>query len=188
MRERVKQRIVGAVVLVALAVIFVPLLFTLEPPRAVDTASQIPPAPDIDPVPVEDPEREEGFAAPKPAEEAFLPADPVVEGTPATPVTPAPAPGPAPAPAEARPALAGDLVEAWVIQVASFRDRQVADELVAKLLAAGHRAYVRDAVAQGATTYRVFVGPVALKSRADADKIAIDKAFGVNALVLRFTP
>ncbi|MDY0068286.1 MAG: SPOR domain-containing protein [Porticoccaceae bacterium] len=185
MRERVKQRIVGAVVLVALAVIFVPLLFTLEPPRAVDTASQIPPAPDIDPVPVEDPEREEGFAAPKPAEEAFLPADPVVEGTPATP---APAPGAAPAPAEARPALAGDLVEAWVIQVASFRDRQVADELVAKLLAAGHRAYVRDAVAQGATTYRVFVGPVALKSRADADKIAIDKAFGVNALVLRFTP
>src|SRR5690606_39574729 len=184
MRERVKQRIVGAVVLVALAVIFVPLLFTLEPPRALDTASQIPPAPDIDPLPVEDPEREEGFVAPKPAEEAFLPADPVAEGASATPVTPAPAADPAPAPgtpapAEARPALAGDLVEAWVIQVASFRDRQVADELVAKLLAAGHRAHVRVAVAQGATTHRVIVGPAALKSRADADKIAIDTALGV---------
>lgn len=187
MRERVKQRIVGAVVLVALAVIFVPLLFTLEPPRALDTQSQIPPAPDIDAVPVEDPQRGEDFAEPRPAAEAFLPADPVTEGEPATAAVPEAAPAKAD-PAEARPALAGDLVEAWVIQVASFRDRQVADDLVAKLLAAGHRAYVRDAEAQGATTYRVFVGPMALKSRADADKIAIDKAYGVNALVLRFTP
>lgn len=210
MRQIFKQRIVGAVVLVALGVIFLPFLFTLEPPRPIDTASQIPTPPDIEPVLVAGPERGEGMAAPKPPEEAFLPQHPVVSGESATPVesggdTASPrseqnsqeagvqtnregTPPSNESATEERPALAGTVLESWVVQVASVRDQAAANNLRDKLLVAGHKAYVRSALAGGNTTYRVFVGPMSLRERAAADKAAIDAAFGVQSMVVRFEP
>ena len=216
MRQIFKQRIVGAVVLVALGVIFLPFLFTLEPPRPIDTASQIPTPPNIEPVLVAGPERGEGMAPPKPPEEAFLPQHPVVSGESATPVESG---GDTASPrseqtsqeagvqtnregalnrerilssnesaTEERPALTGAVLESWVVQVASVRDQAAANNLRDKLLVAGHKAYVRSALAGGNTTYRVFVGPMSLKERAAADKAAIDAAFGVQSMVVRFEP
>ncbi|MCK9563640.1 MAG: SPOR domain-containing protein [Bacteroidales bacterium] len=210
MRQIFKQRIVGAVVLVALGVIFLPFLFTLEPPRPIDTASQIPPPPDIERVVVAGPERGEAMAPPKPPEEAFLPQHTVISGESATPVedggdlisgreereqeparqvgSPAEEKGAEAKGAGERPALAGNTLASWVVQVASVRDQAAANDLRDKLLAAGHKAYVRSAQAGGGTTYRIFVGPMALKERATTDKAAIDKAFGVQSMVVRFEP
>ncbi len=53
--ERLKQRLVGIAVLVALAVIFIPVLFNLQPSRPLDTTSQIPAAPDIKPAAIDKP-------------------------------------------------------------------------------------------------------------------------------------
>lgn len=207
MRESVKQRIVGAVVLVALGIIFIPVLFTLDSPREVDTESMIPPAPDIEPLVVGEPRREEGFIPPKPMEDAFMPAEPpaaeesvasaafperdfvpaeaVATGRSATPVD---APAHPTEPVAERPALAGNLVEAWVIQIASLRKKEDAEEFSGKLRTAGYKAYVRSAEVQGAATHRVFVGPVAVRAQAESDKAAIDKGFGVQSLIVRFEP
>ncbi len=191
MRQKVKQRIVGAVVLVALGVIFLPFLFTLEPPRPVDTTTQIPPAPDIEPVVIAGAQRDGGFEPPKAPEDAFMPPEDAAPAPTPPPDIPDQAPPPAPVPTdtpEQRPALAGDTLESWVIQVASFRDQAVAEGLKDKLLAAGYKAYVRSATAGGSPTYRIFVGPVALRERAVADQQAIDKAFNVQSMVVRFEP
>jgi len=205
-RESVKQRIVGAVVLIALGVIFIPFLFTLESPRQVDTESMIPPAPDIEPLVVEEPQREQGFIPPKPMDEAFMPSEPATpeesaassapgqDFVPAEPVatgssaTPAEAPQPPMEVVEERPALAGDTVGAWVIQVASIRKKEDAEVFSSRLRDAGHKAYVRSAQVQGGVTYRVFVGPVAVRAQAESDKTAIDKGFGVQSLIVRFEP
>ena len=61
-----KQRIVGALVLAALAVIFLPSLFDREGARYIDVTSQIPPAPDIQPIEIAAPEPVVGVA-PAPA-------------------------------------------------------------------------------------------------------------------------
>lgn len=211
MREKVKQRIVGAVVLVALAVIFIPFLFTLEPPRPLDTDTLIPPAPDIREVTIDEPVRVDGITPPGAVDEVFLPSEPVATAQPGTftsapqeapqkaiaaqdkpanqaPPASKPPATPAPRVAEARPSLAENTLQAWVVQVSSFRDKKTADDLNERLRLAGYKSYVRSAQAQGSLTYRVFVGPVSLRERALSDKAAIDIRFGVQSLVVSFEP
>ncbi|MFT6388838.1 MAG: DedD protein [Cellvibrionaceae bacterium] len=70
LEENLKQRLVGAAVLVALAVIFLPALFDKDERTAINTTSLIPPAPVIDPVVVARPNKPETIKIP-PAEELF---------------------------------------------------------------------------------------------------------------------
>ena len=49
-------------------------------------------------------------------------------------------------------------------------------------------AYVRDQKGEVGELNRVFVGPKVLKSKLMEDKAAIDKKYGVNALMLHFDP
>ena len=80
------------------------------------------------------------------------------------------------------------VAEAWVLQVGSFRDTEKAQSLLEQLLADGYSAYVRDQKGDAGALNRVFVGPKVLKSKLVDDKAAIDKKYGVNALMLRFDP
>lgn len=72
MDENIKQRLVGAAVLVALAVIFLPALFDKDERVAIDTTSQIPPAPTIETVDIPRPTKPEGINVP-PAGTLFQP-------------------------------------------------------------------------------------------------------------------
>lgn len=72
MEENLKQRLVGAAVLVALAVIFLPAVFDKDERVAIDTTSQIPSAPLIEPPTIPRPMKPEGIKIP-PAEELFQP-------------------------------------------------------------------------------------------------------------------
>ncbi len=73
MDDGLKQRLVGAVVLSAVAVLFVPVLFDQHDKHKVDTVSQIPAMPDVEPVNYQSPTKVEGIdQAPKP-EQMFLP-------------------------------------------------------------------------------------------------------------------
>ena len=185
MRDNVKQRVVGGAVLVALVVIFAPVLFNLEPSQPLDTETLIPPAPDVAPVQIPSPQRVEGLEPPPPADQAFLPPVPEQpeEKSAATDGSDEPESGEAD-----RPSLSGNSPDAWLIQVASFRDRAVSDDLAARLQEAGYKAYVRAAQADGVATYRVYVGPVSLISRAEAQKAEIDARFKVESIVVRFKP
>ncbi|MBH4380275.1 SPOR domain-containing protein [Pseudomonas aeruginosa] len=198
-----KQRIVGALVLIALAVIFLPMLFTREdesrqvvveaPPRP-----QSPAMPSVEVQPTEVPELqpgEEGIA-PEIVEEgspaaAGQPSQPI-GGLPATPpATQPPAQAQAPAaslppsqpPAEKR-LDANNLPQSWSVQLASLSNRARAEELQKTLRSQGYNAYIRSFDGMN----RVFVGPVIQRAEADRLRDQLSKQQKLNGFVVRFQP
>ncbi|MCK9503035.1 MAG: SPOR domain-containing protein [Porticoccaceae bacterium] len=200
--ERFRQRLVGVLVLVALAAIFVPAVFNFNPSRPVDETTQIPPAPDIKEESIPAPVVPEEQAEVIPQDEVFtlvedtggdsdsqqqVPAAPRQDVKPTSTAVKEVAPTKQP-PAET-PKLAGSgLPEAWVIQVASYRESETAEKLSARLQGAGFKAFVRPAMAGAVKVYRVYVGPHVLRQNADKEKARIDASLGVKSLVLPFEP
>lgn len=170
LNEQLKKRLVGAIVLVALAVIFVPMLlegdkrpdtpqFGSNVPEApesrsgmVDIPLQVPPPPAYAPVVVE---RE----LPLTAESEPVAATSLAK--PATPVQPV-------KPAVVVPAKSA-AAESWAVQVGSFSAQANASGLRDSLRSKGYPAYVERVKLASGTSYRVRVGPVL--SRADAEAI-----------------
>ncbi|KSF46717.1 cell division protein [Pseudomonas aeruginosa] len=203
-----KQRIVGALVLIALAVIFLPMLFTREdesrqvvveaPPRP-----QAPAMPSVEVQPTEVPELQPGEEdiAPEIVEEgspaaAGQPSQPI-GGLPATPPAtqpPAqaqaaipppsqPQPPAAPPPAEKR-LDANNLPQSWSVQLASLSNRARAEELQKTLRSQGYNAYIRSFDGMN----RVFVGPVIQRAEADRLRDQLSKQQKLNGFVVRFQP
>ena len=185
-----KQRIVGALVLIALAVIFLPMLFTREdesrqvvveaPPRP-----QSPAMPSVEVQPTEVPELQ-------PGEEGIAP-EIVEEGSPAQAQAPAaslppsqpqpPAAPPSPPPAEKR-LDANNLPQSWSVQLASLSNRARAEELQKTLRSQGYNAYIRSFDGMN----RVFVGPVIQRAEADRLRDQLSKQQKLNGFVVRFQP
>lgn len=207
MSDRFKQRLVGALVLVALAVVFLPVLFNLEPRRPLDQTSQIPPAPEVEPVEVDEPREPEVTSEPPLHEQAFQPdaaSEPPSDGeggqamSPEVPETEAirraaeaeeASDVPDTEPPETEPRLAeSGLPAAWVVQAASYRDAAGAEAMADRLMEAGFKAFVRSAEVDGAEVHRVFVGPMVLRKRAEEQKARIDASLGVDSLVLPYEP
>lgn len=190
-----KQRIVGALVLLALAVIFLPMLFSREDElRQVSVdAPAMPPAPTmpqvaLDPVEVPQPVAEEavppvepldapGVAA-EPAEEE--PAPVVAQTVPAAPVA---QPG-KPAASEPKRLDASNLPVSWSIQLASLSSRPGAEELQKKLRSQGYNAYVRSVDGMN----RIFVGPLIERAEADRLRDQLNRQHKLNGFVVRFQP
>jgi len=174
MDQKLKQRLVGAVVLISLAVIFIPIILEgpddewspasqgmPEPPK-IDYRAHIElPPPDAGPSPQQVPAVVEPVA-----EEAAAP-EPAAGESAAKPVAAAPEPKPsAPAPVPATAIPAG----AWLIQVGSFSLQPNARGLRDRLRQAGFEVFLQDIqTASGEITYRVLVGP--LDDRATAEKL-----------------
>lgn len=75
--SRVKQRLVGSLVLLALVAVVVPLIFDLEPSTPVDQTTEIPPAPSIEPVIIPQPIEPELDSEVVPLDQVFDLAPPV---------------------------------------------------------------------------------------------------------------
>lgn len=192
--RRLKQRMVGAAVLVALMVVFLPMLFNREDEqrRVRVDAPPMPPVPQMtvttpEPVPVPEPQAEPATAVPEelppgPPVEPVAAPQPVPQET----VAPAPAPAPvAPAAAQAPSRLDADGVPVnWTVQLASLSSRARAEELQRKLRSQGFDAYVRTVDGMN----RVFVGP--LIERADAERVReqIARQHKLSPIVVRFQP
>lgn len=182
-----KERITGAIVLVLLAVILIPLV--LDDRRNVETritTTNIPEKPDgefttrLIPIPEQDdivPVEEEADAGP--ARVAAVDANPERPDIAAEPEPVADAAG-----AEAETAgLTG-----WVIQVGSF-SRKNADSLNDKLRAEGYPSYVVDepvTAKDGSLLYRVRIGPEVLRSEALKLKAEIKKEMDLDGFVLNY--
>ena len=202
-----KRRLIGATVLISLAIIFLPMLLEHEPVM-VDRGKMapIPKAPDEkfksslirDEVPEDKPQQvstEDSSAAPPvPAREAApaavetKPAAPViVEATPAAtpePVIPAPKPveKPAPKPMQPKPGPT-----AWVIQVGSFSNQDNAKKLVERLRKAGLDTMdPQPAVVNGKQLYRVKVGPELDKRNAEKLLPRVKQVAGLQGTVIRY--
>ena len=179
----IKQRMVGALVLVALAVIFLPMLFSRQ-----DEQRQIQvDAPTAPQTPVMQPVQVEPVVVPEPQVIAEEPAPeqlPIVEQQAPAPVAPVvakpavaapkpPAVTPAQTVAQAPAKLdttqkrvdPNGLPISWSVQLVSLSNRASADNLQKTLRNQGYNAYVRSSGGMN----RVFVGP--LLERAEADRL-----------------
>lgn len=197
---RVKQRVVGILVLGALAAIFLPMVFEFGGGHRVDTRSQIPPAPDIEPVVIPEPARVEGldagktdrdifqFDASREAAQATAPAPPEGATAMAPPTVAKPAAPPKSAVSAAPTLDERGIPNAWVLQVASFKEEARARDIVDKLLADGYKAFIRSATTADGVAHRVYVGPKLDRQKLQKEKAMIESKYRVKALELKFEP
>lgn len=209
MTTALKQRLTGALVLLAVGLILWPMLFEEPYSRHVDTRSEIPVEPPLAVLTLETPRPlyadrplETGPYAPEPEAELPLPAlDPVPTAAVPPPAVQAPAPSrPAAAPAAASPPAAAvsdgsrlgldqrQLPERWTIQMASLREEKSALALRERLVTKGYPAYLRDATVKGQRYYRVYVGPRIDRQAAEALQQTLNREFGVQSIVVRYDP
>lgn len=192
-----KQRIVGALVLAALAVIFLPSLFDREGARYINTTSQIPAAPDIQPIEIAEPQVVEG-AGPVPEPEELFQPEPVEQSSTAEAEESQDRPKES-APEEnaekevaktedSSPVLdAEGLPHAWVVQVASYGDAARAEKLRTRLMDEGYKSYTRAVTTSKGRFVRVFVGPKVSKADARAAKLELDQLLKAQTLVLKLS-
>ena len=208
-----KQRMVGALVLVALAVIFLPMLFSRQDEQRQVTveapaAPQAPAVPQVQVEPVAVPEPQALPQEPVPSDDEIAqqeaPSTPIA---PSMPVAPAPAAKPvAPTPASAnKPTVApsqpitaapgkpdttqsrvdaNGLSVSWSVQLASLSSRASAESLQKSLRSQGYNAYIRTADGKN----RVFVGPLIERAEADRLRDLLSRQQNLKGFVVRFQP
>ncbi|MCW8886813.1 MAG: SPOR domain-containing protein [Motiliproteus sp.] len=72
---------------------------------------------------------------------------------------------------------------AWTIQLASFKDGTNARQLKKKLIAKGYKAYLR----RKGELNKVFVGPDIQRTEVEKLRVQLKKEFKLDGLILRFT-
>jgi len=190
MNQGTKQRVVGAVVLLALALIFLPLVLDGDGNYEPTINSRIPDTPVVNFMPEPAPER--------PAIDAdrFQQAQTVIEPQTAVPVDNPAVIEPAQQPEQialesqqdtAAPALdERSLPVGWSVRLGIFSSSTNAVNLTQRLLDAGYRAYSQEIQgAQGIVT-GVFVGPQVERAAANLLKDQLQDEFQLAGLVVRF--
>lgn len=215
MDRQLKQRVVGAAVLVMLGVIFIPIfLDNGGTSNSVPDVADIPAAPDDDfasrVVPLEEAEIDALTArAQAPAPPTIVSdeqEDPPVDDEPGeAPSAPAP-----PAAQERQPRAAAattadalppsapvdvvvaelpsprEAVEAWTVQLGSFSSDANAKRLIDRLRAGGYPAYLERRVDGDVTAFKVRVGPQIRREEADEVRRRLEKEFELKGMLVRY--
>jgi DedD protein len=183
-----KHRIIGAIVVVALAVIFVPMILSQR-----EAPSERPPVPPTD-------QAAQGAAAETKVAITKVPPPPAMS-EPVKPVAPEPAkalPAPsAPEPAKAAPKAAAKPApqsaakpaaasSGWVVQVGTFSDAANATRLEQKLRAEGEPVRAEQLQMASGKAVRLRVGPFRDRATAVKAQERIQKDVGVKGVVLAF--
>ncbi|OGT78860.1 MAG: hypothetical protein A3I13_06295 [Gammaproteobacteria bacterium RIFCSPLOWO2_02_FULL_47_50] len=207
MEQGLKERLVGAAVIVILAVIFIPMLLDdTEDQEVVITETNIPPKPENMPLPPSVDERiipaDSNFSSriipvqEEPAVEEVE--EPVVQKTEEA-VPPAEkkettSPKPAQTAGQKSAAAAGKNdepatnvgVSAWVVQLGSFSSEKNAQELNQKLKQAGFRSFVEPLKQNNTTSYRVRVGPELRRSDAQIIKEKLKSTMQIEGIIVHY--
>lgn len=167
MDQRFKQRLIGAVVLVALAVIFLPMLLSGPAERTrVDIELAIPDAPTAPPTPslpdadmLNEPEPGQALESqPAPVEPEALPeaaAPAPTDNRDAAGATPEPAPEPT------------DVASGFFVQVGAFTSNENAQRLAQRLRDDEFSVVVRNETVDERTRHIVWVGPESTRQSAE---------------------
>lgn len=198
MNAALQQRLIGAIVLVALAVIFLPMLLDGSGARErFDVDMDIPERPQAPPSRIEDaPQPAAGGARDTQAQGAAL-ARAGDAGATAAPESEPPAPAAddttaaTATPAGGDATGAGDGAQAgpgaWVVQVGSFARETNALVLRDRLREAGYEAFVEEGRGEERTLWRVRVGPVSERAQAEELRVALERERdGRSALVMSY--
>lgn len=186
LRRQARHRLIGAAVLVLVAVVGFPMVFDTNPrPIAADIPIVIPAQPVLAPLTPAAPAAPMAVAPTAPVEAVAVqaPAEPPAPSpAPASPVKPAP-PVMVPA-AKAAVALAEPSTgERYVVQVGAYADQARAREVRLKIERAGLKTYTQVAKTSEGNRIRVRLGPY--NTRAEADKVAQKiKSLGLTPGVL----
>jgi DedD protein len=191
MDSALKQRLLGAAVLIALAIIFVPMFLSNTPQQDNTTLNlDIPKAPErkfetrtlpvadtaaTPPSPANDPNKVVTVDTKAPPKVDAHPEDstppPPAPKAPVAETKPAPAPAPPPPAPEAKAAAAPE--GRFAVNLGVYTDAAHADALVAKLKKLGYSAYDEAADYQGKPAQRVRVGPFADRAAAESARLKI---------------
>ena len=195
MQQRLKERLVGAAVLVIIAVIFIPMILTGPVDSGSITKTNIPERPDdkfsskliplsdtlepIQPVQIDSIQSEESVAAKttvseeqkqteaEPSKDTISKTDDAVK--------------------KDKTVVDKQVgLSAWVVQLGSFSSKVNADKLNLQLRKEGFPAFVEPVKQKGETAYRVRVGPELLRSDADALLKKIKTKMNLEGIVLRY--
>ncbi len=190
MKEAYKHRLIGAGILAAVTVLFLPSFFKDQQQHAVDTRSQIPQRPTITAVEFGEPETPADIEAAPAPDTMFLGlesealAAPPIEAPPSVASENGPANAPVP-----QPSLnAQGVPDTWMLQLVSLSNREAATRLRDQLQADGYKAFVRSAATEKGEVHRVQLGPFLSKDEAQRHKKLLDQQLKSNALVLPFKP
>lgn len=217
MEQNLKQRLVGALVLISLAVIFLPLVFDGQKQR-IDTSEYAIPekpaititAPEVEPlekaiqeqyVPaaqVAEAKQEQDTvteeSAPAPSDTASAVPQPTEPSEPpATPVEQTRAyleeEKAVDAALQDKPVTETvPLADAWVIQVGAFSSEANASGLQDKLKAAGYPAFVKSVKGGNGLLYKVYVGPEIRRAELERHKSDLERKYNLKALILKYIP
>jgi DedD protein len=199
--EQLKRRLVGAVVLVSLAVIFLPMMLegrdnqdvqikqTNIPPKPAavkefkssvtpiaDDEPLIPPLPTVRPRAPEAPVAAPPQRIVEPLKEPAARSEPKAIAPPAPPVIEE-------APVAAQPKVG---IAAWVVQVVSLSNKGNADRLVADLQRKKFPAFLEQISVKGRDLYRVRVGPEIDRKRTEQMAQEIERQFKLKGQVIRY--
>lgn len=190
MASKFQNRLVGAVVLVAVGVIFLPALLDGDKKYNEDQFAAIPLVPkpgdeqEIESIaPIEQTTTpstpsegaseamlseavtgvEQSTATP-PQPPTVVPVTPPVQPTPAPPVVTPPVQPPAPPVQETKPPKG----EAWVVQLGALKNAAKVEEIIAKMHFSGYPVYTVPARPVAGQMTRIYIGPSASKSELQA--------------------
>ena len=213
MDNQIRQRLVGALILLALAIIFWPIIFVGPGSDVSPLDVQVPERPPVDlrslPEPddlglrpvreaqttrVDEPEindQSDGDTRDESAREEAIDAALLA----APPALPARADSiKLPSLDEARDTLekpeldADGLPIAFALQVATMSKQDGAELLRDELVEAGYKGYLSRVRKGDRTLYRVMVGPKFRREELVAVKTVIDKAWSVDSIIIRYLP
>ncbi len=195
MNDILKQRLIGALILIALGVVFWPIIFVEKGAKSLDEAAHIPMRPSVDTTPLVPPSKEGLRESPQieanlALELAELPPQPVSVAVDDKPVeTSVKPPVKTRTEAPVKPAIDADGVPiGWILQVASVGNAGKAEELRKRLIEMGYKGYVKKIKTGNSVLLRVYVGPKFERERLEAIKPKIDAEFKVDSMVRRYIP
>tara|TARA_R110000824_G_scaffold288508_2_gene476622 strand:+ start:204050 stop:204640 length:591 start_codon:yes stop_codon:yes gene_type:complete len=190
LNEAMKQRLIGAVVLGCLAIIFLPILLDGEGVSTPALNTTIPVAPTFPEPLIVEPQRPnilsdseaillDSAAADADAAATVPQTDSIAEATQSQATSAATG--------EDRPALDSEgLPQAWSIRLGLFGDNANAETLVAQLLERDYRAYSQPVRTSRGELTAVFVGPVLTRTDAEALRSELSESFNLEALIVDF--
>ncbi|WYW97872.1 cell division protein DedD [Proteus vulgaris] len=210
MASKFQNRLVGAVVLVAVGVIFLPALFDGDKKYNEDQFAAIPLVPkpgdeqEIESIaPIEQTTTpstpsegaseamlseavtgvEQSTATP-PQPPTVVPVTPPVQPTPAPPVVTPPVQPPAPSVQETKPPKG----EAWVVQLGALKNAAKVEEIIAKMHFSGYPVYTVPARPVAGQMTRIYIGPSASKSELQAILPHLKELTGLQGEVRAYKP
>jgi DedD protein len=195
-----KQRLVGASVLVALGVIFIPMILERSSDdESLTVRMEIPAKPDVDfQNRLDDPPAIEEVEWPESVEQATaeIRAEKSVDQPPATAETPEAVRLPEPVMTPAQKPTSKDLPQPkspkiaatpqqWIVQLGSFSKETNALVMQDKLKAGGYKAFVKAADTPAGRVYRVRIGPMVERTAAQ-DMVSKLGGQGYRAIVMAY--